>query len=179
MGSTMTDNLAADFRRLLQDQPAIARLGRLDPDRIYTVAEALAAALACLVPDPLARAELQALAERVFANATPARPRWLTCAPRPSATLPPGAWPRRCFLRTGFMACWPIVFPERCGWTGGNRWRLRSRPCSRGSCPSTSHHGPGWGGGSGWIMAMAQSSGPRRNWEMMSASGMVSPWGRT
>lgn len=67
----MTDNLAADLRCLLQDQPAIAGLGGLDLTRIHTDAEALAAGLASLVPDPLARAQVQALAERVFAKAPP------------------------------------------------------------------------------------------------------------
>ena len=67
----MTDNLAADLRRLLQDQPAVARLVGLDPATVHTDAEALAAALAGLVPDLAARAEVRLLATRVFAGDTP------------------------------------------------------------------------------------------------------------
>jgi len=67
----MPNNLASDLRRLLHDQPAVARLAGLEPDAIKTDSDALAAALAGLVPDPLARAEVKALVTRVFAAEAP------------------------------------------------------------------------------------------------------------
>jgi serine O-acetyltransferase len=67
----MPDDLATDLRHLLHDQPAVARLCGLDPATIHSDADALGSALAALVPDPAARAEVRRLATRVFAQAAP------------------------------------------------------------------------------------------------------------
>jgi serine O-acetyltransferase len=67
----MSDDIATDLRRLLREQPALARLGALDPAAIQTEACALAATLAGLVPDLQARAEVLAMGTRVFSQDGP------------------------------------------------------------------------------------------------------------